>query len=140
MAMTEDLSIWPSQFKRNLKPTPTQLKRCQQQGAHSSTLVIIASTPFFAECIGTRVTRPMRKVKAIIKAYYPSSEVIRHYFHHTGWVGEKPTKGSIQRLLSEGYQSGRKNKELYDEMLAKYRAWKKNLRDALSRVDREDKL
>ena len=81
------------------------------------------------------------KLRAIIKAYYASSgETICHYFRHTGWIGDQPTRISVQHLLAEGYQPGKKHKELYDEMLHKYRAWKKHLRDAPEGADRPEHL
>lgn len=75
------------------------------------------------------------KLIAIIKAYYASSNAaIRHYFQHIGWIGEKPTRQHVRELLSEGYRPGNRHKPIYEEMNQKYRAWKRNLRDA-SRED-----
>ena len=66
-----------------------------------------------------------------MKAYYhPSEEVMRSYFEHVGWVGQRLSKRQVQGLLNEGYRPGRRHAQLHEDMNVVYNGWKKNLRAA----------
>ena len=69
------------------------------------------------------------KLRGIIDAYYaPKEASMLKYFEHVGWSGTQPTRRQVQRLVSEGYRTGKKNIQLYEEMEQTYAGWQKNLR------------